>query len=187
MAEIHVRSDNASKLDTTFQDTRRRALLKNLIYEIILPSYNPLRWSKVPGRRECLKNNTVFTQELRSLFTKLRTYEVNGATPFRLDLGVSCAMDTYKPPLSQGQTDGTGDNRNNNTYIYLDPVEQEPLPVLTKIIGFSQRWCRRKLHSTILGLVLRALPAVEEIQWEMSGPDVRLLNLRRDLRTCKPS
>ena len=75
MAEIHVRSDDAGQLDTIFQDSRRRSLLKTLIYEIILPSYNPLRWSKVPGRRECLKNNIAFTHDLRNLFTKLRTYD----------------------------------------------------------------------------------------------------------------
>lgn len=185
MAEIHVRSDDTSQLDTIFQVSRRRALLKTLKYEIILPKYNPLRWSKVPGRRECLKNNIAFTKELRNLFTKLYAYDqVDSATPFRLVFDVSCPMDTYVPPPGQGKTDGTGDNRNNNTYIYLDPIEQEPLPILTKVVGFISQ-SQRHLHSNILGLVLRSLPAVESISWSFTGPDVRLLDLRRDLRNCK--
>ena len=92
-------------------------------------------------------------------------------------------MDTYQPRPNQGATDGTGRNRNKYTYICLDPVEQEPLPVLTKVIGFSSK-SERNLHSSILGLVLSSLPVVESVFWEFDGPDVRLLDLRRDLRTC---
>jgi len=188
MARIHVRSDDASQLDMVFENSRRRALVKVLNYEIILPTYNHLRYCKLPGRRECLKNNITFTREIRHLFTKLHVYDKESdTTTFCLELGVSCPMDTYSPTLQQGATAGTGRDRNKNTYIYLDPAEQEQLPVLTKVIGLNQQWGGRNLHSTILGLILRSLPAVEEIEWDFFGPDVRLLDLRRDLRTCRSS
>jgi hypothetical protein len=184
MAEIHVRSDDASQLDLIFQHARRRSLLKSLSYEIILPSYSVVRWSKLPSRRECRENNAVFTRELRNLFRKLHAHDKeNSSIPFCLKLGVSSPSDSWR---GHDKDEGTGEDRNNNTYIYLDPAEQEPLPVLTKVIGF-EKYYQRYLHPSILGLVLRSLPALEKIVWDFMGPDVRLLDLRRDIRTCELS
>lgn len=190
MAEIHVKSNNSvGQLDAIFRNSRRRASLRSLSYSIILPSYSPMRWFKLPSRRERLENDTVFTRELRNLFTKLHAYDKEyGGPPFRLEFGAVSPMDSFEPPPIKSINEGTGRERNENTYIYLNPAAQDPLPLLAKVVSFEEnkRW-QRKLHPTILGLILRSLPALENFSWQFDGPEVRLLNLRQNIRTCESS
>ena len=72
-------------------------------------------------------------------------------------------------------------------------MENLPPEILSMIINYQD--APLALYSTIscdwqssiLGLVLRSLPVVEKIHWSLFGPEVRLLDLRRDIRTCELS
>lgn len=188
MVEECVRSDNSNKLDIIFGDTRRRSALKKLEYHIILPTFSITRWGKLPSRRECLDNNTIFSRELLALFVRLHVYETDGGPSFGLQIQVSSPMDSHKPAQDTHETvnEGTGLERNNNTYIKFDSLNPEALPDLTQITWVEHNM-GRKLHPMVIGSILGALPAVEKIRWSFYGPEVRLHDLRLEIRTCKVS
>ncbi|KAH8598589.1 hypothetical protein B0O99DRAFT_738800 [Bisporella sp. PMI_857] len=181
MAEVCVRSDDASQLDVIFGDTRRRLSLKKLKYHIILPSFSITRWGKLPSRRECSENDTIFSRELLSLFVRLHTYETDGGPSFGLQIEVSSPMDSHDQGAAS-VSEGTGPDRNNNTYIKFDNLDPEPLPALTQVAEIEQSG-GRNLHPTVIESILRALPAVETVRWYFSGPEVRLHDLRLEIRT----
>ncbi|KAL3423878.1 hypothetical protein PVAG01_05625 [Phlyctema vagabunda] len=183
MSNVHIKSDNERLFDVIFGSARRRALLKQLHYSIILPSYNEARWMKLPKRSEGPANNAAFTEQVRGLFERLRAYgDANESASIGLEINIGSPMDSYSPDPAATVNEGTGPARNNNTYISFDTPNPQPLPILKFITGFRLAG-PRELHPTALGTVLNAIPSVEHISWQMYGPEVRLLSQRQEIRS----
>ncbi|KAK2590044.1 hypothetical protein QQS21_012272 [Conoideocrella luteorostrata] len=174
----------------SFIDTSRISLVREMIYNVELPTISLKRIMKMQNRREQQSNNQVFTGAIHKLFGMLRqcqnskkTQQPTGFLSISLKLDVTCSMDDYDDHSRNTRTSNPiWKHRNSASYIAFDP-ETFTLPRVDCIVRFETGGGRH-FHPSTYSVLCSALPRLQTTCWDTTLPERRLPELRRKIRSA---
>ncbi|RPB20877.1 hypothetical protein L211DRAFT_870291 [Terfezia boudieri ATCC MYA-4762] len=189
---ISIRSIHLEELRAIFgrnpHHLHRRASLKHISLEVILPTYSARACAKFERPEDMMANNSVFTEAIHTFFGILHDWEVhglqNGGGGYTLcnigfSLSISSPMDDgcnrtdislhkgkipRQPPTSRD----CGDTRFAHSYIQLIGLKERPLPILSCIYFFRAQFFRRQLAGASAAALACALPKLEDLELSLS-------------------
>ncbi|KAI6089462.1 hypothetical protein F4821DRAFT_275906 [Hypoxylon rubiginosum] len=156
----NIRTDSTEQsekdFDHKFASTRRRCLLRVLKYEIELPNIR-------------LEHDIAYIKAVSSLFRRLQQW-----TDFSKDKNRRLSLDfVIKSPYPYTREQ------------YIEFAEElKALPPLSFVSKFSSHsGCHVcHVHPSVIGLISKALPKIEELSWELCAVPRRLVALRAEMR-----
>ncbi|KAH8901681.1 hypothetical protein GQ53DRAFT_740457 [Thozetella sp. PMI_491] len=175
---IRLQSKDLAAFQTLFSDLRRRALLRQLHFTVMLPTHGDSQH----GHAE---NVAAFEAAISALFAMLAEWETQEgendvANISNLELRLGAEWDIDK---SEGPVDFDFDVTKSSAsrrYLTAEGVE---LPAVRRISAFQTfALAGRTLHPTATCKILAALPHLEKLDLEFLDPVPKRRELRRSLR-----
>lgn len=190
---IKVKSSDLAEFATVFSYPRRRALLRRLDLDVVLPSYCETRVADFETREEHRANVTAFDKGVRALLDLLRHWEEDtpggfagyGGDDFALRIEAHSPMDgkfgLHSVPV------GIGRDRYAGRYLVFvealaEGTSPAPLPTVRRVSHFLYENPERQFHPAALCQVLDALPNLETIDLDLGEPPFKALGRRREHR-----
>ncbi|WEW59215.1 hypothetical protein PRK78_004684 [Emydomyces testavorans] len=195
---IKLLSNELDQFSQVFNGPRRRAILQNLDYKVLLPPYSAARCAKFETRKEKKENNIAFTGAIRELLALLRGWEdadsaanrqsgIGASRPMRLNLSIYSPMDQGHRTCDVDIDLGT--DRFEGNFLEFVPMpghHDNDNDSLVKIDRITNFWYEstRTPHPTALCKLLAALPKLESLDMHIMQPKMKRLEVRRDHRCC---
>lgn len=187
--EVRFKNDELDAFTSVFSQPRRRALLKKLRFEVVLPTYSDAECGVYESDPYRLANNKAASEAVAGLFHVLSGWGSDPDVAVLLFLHVYSPMDpSYRgadkmmrdmADVARGSRADLFEKRYEHSYIQLMDLDKLPLVPCLEWVGLHAG--TRRFHpGSYLALITRA-PACEWLVWNYYEPIVYPA-LRRKMR-----
>lgn len=190
--DITLRSKDLDLFEEIFDDKRlyRRETVKKIKLTVSLPRFSETAEDRLEGEKDQRENNRAFSAVIHRLFRVLASWEtgtqgrdLEGARPVALSLRAYCPSD---PPYRQNvyRYSRFGSYRHRHSYLRL--LAQEQLPIVRRVktlaAPHSASFYQRKIEGGALAAMLRKLPGVHKVHYDIRNDERFHLALGRRMR-----
>ncbi|KAI4596668.1 hypothetical protein KJ359_005010 [Pestalotiopsis sp. 9143b] len=181
--------DGLAQFDEAFVDPAKRALLRDITFEVVLPEVSIKRLKKVQSNAEAVANNAAFTRAICEFLGRLATWGSRDGA--RLSLTITAESPTHKrrAELVENGTLANSHNtfgppiwevRNMNNMLRF---EAGTAPQLPEVSCITRLCCveflgPRMLHPSVQVAISNACVAASVVEWDMCLPGRRTMPAR---------
>ncbi|ETS87825.1 hypothetical protein PFICI_01653 [Pestalotiopsis fici W106-1] len=189
---VHVLStdDGLAEFDEAFVDPAKRALLRDIKFEVVLPEISIKRLKKVQSNAEAAANDAAFTRAISDFLGRLARWEArdDGAS---LSLTITAESPTHKKRKELVEN-GTLTNSHNSfgpsiweirnmdrmlRFEAGNPPQLPEVPCITKLCCVEYL-CPRSLHPGVQVAISNACVAASVVEWDLCLPGRRTMPAR---------
>ena len=204
MRDVRIKSTDLQEFSKIFLRHNRRAALKKLAFDVVLPSYSDAQSTRFETREEKQRNNEVLTDAVHSLFSILHAWDEevgipgNGSASYQRPVHVgrtslilkaySSADPGQRPVISSchfGARESLYEERYQRSFLRIARCDE--LPTASRIRFFEAReLCYyRRIEGASLARVAAKLPNLEKIYWAVNDDEKIYETVRQQHRFGK--
>ena len=188
--DIELKSTEMDEFSGIFSaaQSHRRRFLKDLSYNIILPTYSEADFPTYESDQDRLANDTAASAAVLRLFSVLATWGSDPGLSIRLSISVHSPTDLRRYNINRQEYDFERlmerisdliEKRYEYSYTSLPSLGRLPLvPCITSMDPYGGE---RNFHPTALVKLTAHTPSVERLDWRYNEPYV-YFPLRRQIR-----
>jgi F-box associated protein len=192
-----------------FSEQRRRLLLKQITFKIVLPEYEERYFARFEREPDRKANNEVYTQAIKSLFEQLSSWEDgSGMTSSEIShsyFGISLEIQAYSPSDISHRPDPDMDRELQMTGTrsdlfearyrrsFLRILDVDKIPAVQRISSFTvHTWNDRfegvrYMEPASVAQLASQMPALERIDWNLPDDErwIKYAEARQERRYGK--
>ncbi|KAK3986396.1 hypothetical protein QBC44DRAFT_373195 [Cladorrhinum sp. PSN332] len=161
---------------------RRQHIVRSIQFRVILPSPSDKRLHKMQSTKEAAENNVVYTRAMVDMFSFLSAWP---AGRYALAISARSLRDDYQGNM-QWASSGIWTIRNNFEAVGFDANVLASIPggKLAEVqqvheLACASEWRGRRIAPAVLGVLGKALPNIEQMEFCFYPVGRRLMDLRR--------
>jgi hypothetical protein len=184
---ITLKSTELDSFTKIFSSSRRRAILSNLLYQVILPKYDHRYYDRYERKSDRNANNRVYTEAIKSLFRLLSAWQDDSNSSQLKDgfnpRGIALEIRAYSPSDKPHRSDEDGAIRlvspggdcdlEHRRYkrSFLRVLETENIPAVSFIKSFSiftwEEGDVRFVEPSTVASLAGLMPGLERFDWTL--------------------
>ena len=190
MRAVRIKSTDLQEFSKIFLHHNRRAALKKLAFDVVLPPYSDDQSTRFETQQDNRRNNEVQTDAIHSLFSILHSWDEevgipgNGSASYQRPANAghtslilkaySSADPGQRPEITSchfGARESLYEERYQRSFLRISMCDE--LPTASRIRSFEAReLCyQRRIEGASLSRVAAKLPNLEKIYWAVNDDE----------------